>query len=78
MAYGTGPLLRQALRRASPWQRYLIGAAMVAGGVMLVLIGHVAGGLLSVAGILLLFSMTRDRLLHGHDRQGPRPEGERP
>ena len=30
--------------RATPWQRSLIGAAMVAGGVVFVLFGHVAGG----------------------------------
>lgn len=29
MPYGTGPLIRQALVTASPWQRYLIGIAMV-------------------------------------------------
>lgn len=77
MPYGTGQLLRQALRGASPWQRYLIGAAMVSGGVVLVLIGHVAGGLLSVAGVLLLFSMTRNRLRRKQERQGPDSGGER-
>lgn len=77
MPHGTGPLLRQAFGRASPWQRCLIGAAMVAGGVVLVLIGHVAGGLLSVAGILLLFSMTRERLRRVHNAQDSGPEGGR-
>lgn len=78
MPYGTGPLLRHALGRASPWQRSLISAAMVAGGVVLVMIGHVAGGLLSVAGVLLLVSMTRERLRRGRERRDSGPEGERP
>ncbi|MHB1987285.1 MAG: hypothetical protein ACYCSF_04785 [Acidimicrobiales bacterium] len=71
MPYGTSPLLRHVLGRASPWQRYLIGAAMVAGGVVLVLIGHLAGGLLSVSGILLLFSAQARAA-------GAGSEGERP
>jgi hypothetical protein len=66
MPYGSGPIIRQALVRASPWQRSLIGVAMVAGGVVFVLVGHVAGGLLAVAGVFLLFGMVRGRL------RGPR------
>lgn len=62
MPYGSGPALRMALVHAKPWQRYLIGLVMVAGGVALVLIGHVAGGLLAVAGVLLLFRMARYRV----------------
>ncbi len=66
MAYGTGPLLRQALLRAKPWQRYLIAVAMIAGGVVLVLLGRVTGGLLSVAGVFLLGQMIRYRFARGH------------
>ena len=57
MPYDSGPIVRQALVRASPWQRYLVGVAMVAGGVALVLLGHVTGGLLAVAGAFLLWRM---------------------
>ncbi len=66
MPYGMGPIIRQALIHASPWQRYLIGVAMVAGGVGLVLLGHVAGGVLSVAGLLLLWQMVHHRSLRSH------------
>ena len=45
--------LRQLLIGAKPWQRYLLAAAMVAGGVVLVLAGHVAGVALAGAGLLL-------------------------
>ncbi len=61
MHYGSGPVVRQALLRAAPWQRVLIGAAMVAGGVVFVLFGHVAGVLLAGAGALLLWRMVRER-----------------
>ena len=33
MPYGTGPIIRQAFIGATPWQRYLIGVAMVVVGV---------------------------------------------
>ena len=62
MPYGSGPIIRQALMHATPWQRYLIGVAMVAGGVVLVLLGRVTGGLLAVAGAFLLWRMVRFRL----------------
>jgi hypothetical protein len=59
MHYGSGQLIRQTLMLAKPWQRYLIGVVMIVGGVALVLIGHIAGGLLAVAGVLLLWRMVR-------------------
>jgi hypothetical protein len=62
MPYGSGPLIRQALMGAKPWQRYLIAVAMVGGGVVLVVIGHVAGALLAVSGVLLLVRMVQFRL----------------
>jgi len=52
MPYGSGPLIREALMRAAPWQRYVIG---------IVILGHVAGGLLAIAGVLLLWRMVRNR-----------------
>ena len=70
MPYGSGPLIRQALMRATPWQRYAIGVAMVAGGVALVLIGHVAGGLLAVAGTVLLWRMARYRWRRSQGTRG--------
>lgn len=65
MPYGSGPLIRQALVSAKPWQRYAIGAAMVVLGVVLVLMGHVFGGVLALAGVLLLARMARYRLRRG-------------
>ena len=62
MHYGSGQLVRQTLMHTKPWQRYLIGVVMIVGGVVLVLIGHIAGGLLAVAGVLLLWRMVRNRL----------------
>ena len=47
----------------------LIGAAMVAGGVMFVLFGHVAGVLLAGAGALLLWRMVRDAAREPGDGQ---------
>ncbi len=66
MPYGSGPVIRQALLRATPWQRSLIGAAMVGGGVVFVLFGHVAGVLLAGAGALLLWRMVREGLRGRH------------
>ena len=62
MHYGSGQAIRQAIMVAKPWQRYLIGVAMIAVGAVLVAIGHIAGGLLAVAGVLLLWRMVRHRL----------------
>ena len=69
--YGSGPLVREALVRAKPWQRLLIAAAMVAGGIVLVLLGRDAGGLLSVAGLFLLWRMLRYRVGRGHAASRP-------
>jgi hypothetical protein len=65
MAYGTGPLLREALVHAKPWQRSLIAVAMIAGGVALVLLGRITGALLSVAGLFLIGQMIRYRFDRG-------------
>ncbi len=70
MPYGSGPLVRQALIRATPWQRSAIGIAMVAFGSLLVLSGHVAGGLLAVAGVLLLGQMVRFRVRRRRETRG--------
>jgi hypothetical protein len=61
MPYGSGQAIRHALIQAKPWQRYLIGVVMVAVGVVLVLIGHIAGALLALAEVLLLGRMARHR-----------------
>jgi hypothetical protein len=74
MPYGTGPFVRQALVRATPWQRCLIAVAMVAGGAALVVLGHVAGAALAVAGVLLLGRMVRFRLHRRHATAGAAPE----
>jgi len=59
---GSGQLIRQTLMYAKPWQRYLIGVFMLVSGVVLVLIGHIAGGLLALGGAFLLWRMVRSRL----------------
>jgi hypothetical protein len=78
MPYGSGPIVRQALVRASPSQRCLVGVAMIAGGVALVLLGHVTGGLLAVAGALLLWRMVRVRLSRPQATPGAMPPSKRP
>jgi hypothetical protein len=62
MHYGSGQAIRQAIMVAKPWQRYLIGVAMIAVGAVLVTVGHIAGGLLAVAGVVLLWRMVRHTL----------------
>ena len=76
MPYGTGPIIRHALIGATPWQRYLIGVAMVVGGVALVALGRVTGGLLAVAGAVLLWRMVRGRLRRAKATPEPSPPGE--
>jgi hypothetical protein len=46
---------------AKPWQRYVIGVVMIVIGVVLMLIGHMAGGLLTAGGVYLLWRMIRNR-----------------
>jgi hypothetical protein len=76
MPYGTGPIIRQALTGATPWQRYLIGVAMVVGGVVLVALERVTGGLLAVAGAFLLWRMVRGQLRRPQATPGSSPPGE--
>jgi hypothetical protein len=69
MPFGSGPIIRQSFLRATPLQRTLMGVAMVAGGVALVLLGRVTGGLLAVAGVVLLWRLAATRL--GRSRETP-------
>jgi membrane-bound metal-dependent hydrolase YbcI (DUF457 family) len=62
MHYGSRQSIRQAFMIAKPWQRYLIAVAMIAVGAVLMVVGHIAGGFLAVAGVVLLWRMVRDRL----------------
>ena len=62
MPYGTGAAIRLAMVHAKPWQRYLICGAMIAGGAVLVALGHVAGLLLAGAGCLVIGQMIRYRV----------------
>jgi len=71
MHYGSGQTIRQAIMVAKPWQRYLLGGAMITVGAVLVAIGHIAGGLLAVAGVVLLWRMVRHRLRPRATTQGP-------
>jgi hypothetical protein len=57
MPHGAGPAIRLALVHAKPWQRYVIGVAMIAGGGVLVALGHVAGVVLAGAGCLLMWRL---------------------
>lgn len=61
MPYGSGQMVRIALLRAKPWQRYVISVLMVGVGVLLVAVGHVAGAVLAVAGVLLGWGLIRSR-----------------
>ncbi len=78
MPHGSGQIIQQALLRATPWQRYLIGVLMVAGGVVFVLLGHLAGGALAIAGLLLLSRLVRYRLRRSRASTGSNPDGGRP
>jgi hypothetical protein len=62
MPYGSGPVIRQALIHAKPWQRYVFSVAMILGGACLAALGHVTGALLAVAGVLLMWRMLRYRM----------------
>jgi uncharacterized membrane protein YoaK (UPF0700 family) len=70
MHYGSGQAIRQAIMVAKPWQRYLIAIAMIAVGAVLVTVGHIAAGLLAIAGVLLLWRMVR----HSLRRRATTPE----
>jgi hypothetical protein len=63
MPYGPGLLVRSALVNAKPWQRYVICVAMIAGGTALAILGHLAGAVLSIGGIVLFSRLLRAR--HG-------------
>ena len=76
MPFGTGPMIRQAFIGATRWQRYLIGVAMVVGGVALVALGHFTGGLLAVAGAFLLWRMVRGQLRRPQATPESSPLGE--
>ncbi len=76
MPYGSGRIVQQALMHATPWQRYLIGIALVAGGVVLVLLGRVTGGVLAVAGVYLLWRLVRVRLRRPQATAEAAPRGD--
>ena len=75
--HGSGQAIRQAIMVAKPWQRYLIGVAMIAAGAVLVAVGHIAGGLLAVAGVVLLWRMVRHRLRPSAMTPGTSDKGQR-
>ena len=72
MPFGSGPLIREALVRATPWQRYVICLLMVIAGILLVIEGHASGALLTVTGVGILERMLRQRR-RSHDE--PRGAG---
>jgi hypothetical protein len=63
MPYGSGLLVRSAFVNAKPWQRYVICVAMITGGTALAILGHLAGAVLSIGGIVLFSRLLRAR--HG-------------
>ena len=67
---GSGQLIRQALMYAKPWQRYVIGVVIIVGGIVLMLIGHIAGGLLTAGGVYLLWRMIRNRFRRSSSMSG--------
>ncbi|MGH9093266.1 MAG: hypothetical protein ACRDZR_18080 [Acidimicrobiales bacterium] len=70
MPHRAVPLVRQALVRATPRQRALVLVAMVAGGAVLVLLGHVAGAVLAAAGAVLLWRTASRRLHRRRETRG--------
>ncbi|HTZ08812.1 MAG TPA: hypothetical protein VMB72_07060 [Acidimicrobiales bacterium] len=77
MPYGAGPILRSAMVHVhKPWQRVALCLVMVAAGVALVALGHVAGVLLAVAGVGALGRVARRRRRPAPPlppARGPRP-----
>jgi hypothetical protein len=71
MPYGSGPAIRLAMVHAKPWQRYLLCLAMIAGGAVLVALGHIAGFVLAAVGCLMMWRMARYRIRAGKDRNLP-------
>jgi hypothetical protein len=55
--HGAGPMIRQTLLYAKPWQRYVIVGALIAGGIALVILGHVTGVVLAGVGAILVWRM---------------------
>lgn len=62
MPYGSGPAIRLALVHAKPWQRYLNCFVLIAAGVVLAVLGHVAGLVLTGTGALVAWRMIQYRL----------------
>ena len=69
MPYGAGPAIRLAMAHAKLWQRYLICVAMIAGGAVLVDIGHIADVALAGVGCLVMYRMILYR--SGRGRKQP-------
>ena len=57
-----GQMIRQALMVAKPWQRYLICAAMIVGGIGLVATGHLGGIVLAALGLVIGVRMLQYRV----------------
>jgi hypothetical protein len=60
--YGTGAGLRMFLVRARTWQRVVVALAMVGVGALLVALGQLRGGLVGVAGLILMLATARHHL----------------
>jgi hypothetical protein len=69
MAHGSGQAIRQAMMYTKPWQRYVIAAALIAGGVGLVAVGRLTGVVFVAVGALLLWRMVRYRVRSRHEAQ---------
>jgi len=74
MPYGMQREIRQAFLVAKPWQRYVICILMIAGGVGLAFVGHLAGLVISFVGILMIWKMLAYRLRMGRGQRERSPE----
>jgi hypothetical protein len=70
MFHHSGPALRTMIGRATTWQRVLLSVALVAAGAVFVALGHLRGGLVAVAGLVMLAAIVRNRF--GRDARATR------
>ena len=68
--HGMGQGIRQMMAYAKPWQRYVLCAAIMALGAVLVALGHVRGVILVVLGALFVIETARRRISMRRGRTG--------
>jgi hypothetical protein len=60
MPFGSGIVARHALARATGWQRAALAVGLIVVGGLLIALGHVAGALLGLSGVVVLTRTVRD------------------